>query len=84
MSVEIKEDIVVLCPHCNLCVLIEKLNCRIFRHGIIKKTGKQMDPHTPKELCDEYIKHEDIYGCGKPFMIVEHKTGFTAIICEYI
>uniref|UniRef100_A0A6C0DUW6 Uncharacterized protein n=1 Tax=viral metagenome TaxID=1070528 RepID=A0A6C0DUW6_9ZZZZ len=84
MSVELKEDIVVLCPHCNLCILIEKLNCRIFRHGIIKKTGKQMDPHAPKDICDEYIKHDDIYGCGKPFMIIEHENGFTAIVCDYI
>jgi hypothetical protein len=84
MSVEIKEDIVILCPHCNLCVLIEKLNCRIFRHGIIKNTGKQMDPHATKEVCDEQFKNDEIYGCGKPFMIIEHKSGFTAITCDYI
>jgi len=79
-----KEDIIVLCPHCRLCVLIEKLNCRIFRHGIVKKTGKQLDPHASKEICDEYIKENDIYGCGKPFLIIEHKDGFTAVACDYI
>jgi hypothetical protein len=43
-----------------------------------------MDPHAPKDICDEYIKHDDIYGCGKPFMIIEHENGFTAIVCDYI
>lgn len=81
---EIKEDIIVLCPHCNQFILIEKLNCRIFRHGIIKKTGKQIDSHESKDICEEYIKNDDIYGCGKPFMIIENNHELTAIVCDYI
>jgi hypothetical protein len=46
------ENIVVVCPYCQESVLIEKLNCCIFRHGVIKQTGKQMDPHLCKEKCD--------------------------------
>ena len=33
---------IIVCPHCNDYIIIEKLNCGIFRHGIIKETGKQM------------------------------------------
>ena len=29
-------DFIVECPHCKNPVLIEKLNCCIFRHGILK------------------------------------------------
>ena len=28
-------DSIVECPHCNEPIIIEKLNCGIFRHGII-------------------------------------------------
>ena len=49
-------DFVVECPHCKNPVLIEKLNCAIFRHGSLKSDGQQIDPHASKELCDYYIK----------------------------
>jgi hypothetical protein len=26
---------VVICPHCNEPVIIEKINCAIFRHGVL-------------------------------------------------
>lgn len=68
------------CPHCNGTVLIEELNCAIFRHGVFKKSGKQIPPHASKEDCDNWVKNNDIYGCGKPFKVVEKK----AVICEYI
>ena len=43
-------NIVIECPHCNQCILIEQLNCRIFRHGILKHNGTQINPHSPKDL----------------------------------
>jgi hypothetical protein len=47
---DVKEDLIVECPHCKDPVLIQQLNCRIFRHGTLKHNGIQMEPHTPKEL----------------------------------
>jgi hypothetical protein len=80
-----KIDLIVTCPHCNEFILIEKLNCKIFRHGILKETGIQINPHASKEDCDNYIKDNLIYGCGKPFLIIENKKNkFEAVICDYI
>ena len=70
----------VQCPHCNGSVLIEQLNCAIFRHGIFKETGKQIPPHASKEDCDKWVQLNEIHGCGKPFKVVEK----TAIICDYV
>jgi hypothetical protein len=61
------EELIVVCPHCSVLVLIEQLNCCIFRHGTIIESGKQIDPHAPKEICDFYALRNKIYGCGKPF-----------------
>jgi hypothetical protein len=74
----------IICPHCEEHVLIEKLNCCIFRHGIIKDTLKQMDPHCSKEECDRLFSCGLIYGCGKPFKITKTNDGIHVEICEYI
>lgn len=92
--------IIVICPHCKDPIIIEKINCGIFRHGEFKN-GKQIDPHLSKEMCDKLIKNKSIYGCGKPFKIIsknnnttgdnankiaenENDNKYEAIICEYI
>ena len=78
-------ELVVECPHCKECVVIEKLNCHIFRHGVLRETGKQMDPHAPKEVCDELSTNNQIFGCGKPFKVVKKEDGiYISEICEYI
>lgn len=83
-------NIIVECPHCKVQILIEQLNCCIFRHAIFKNNGKQIDPHTNKNLCDIYIQQNLIYGCGKPFKIIENISvttkcdKFIAIACDYI
>jgi hypothetical protein len=77
-------NIVVTCPHCNDQILIEQLNCKIFRHGILKSNNTQINPHASKEECEYYINNNLIYGCGKPFIIVENNNELTAVICEYI
>jgi hypothetical protein len=90
MDDEKPANLVVECPHCKEPVLIEKLNCCIFRHGVNKKNGKQIDPHSSKELCDFYIKKKLILGCGKPFQVIpnvnskDNDDKFIAIICDYI
>jgi hypothetical protein len=80
------KDIVVICPHCNEPVLIEQLNCKIFRHGRLINNGHQVDPHATKEVCDYFVSNNMIYGCGKPFRIInsEQDGTFVAIVCNYI
>ena len=78
-------DLIVYCPHCSEPILIEKLNCCIFRHGILIASGRQIDPHSPKELCDFYITNNKIFGCGKPFQVKRDINQlFFAEECEYI
>jgi hypothetical protein len=84
MSEEKKEEPILTCPHCKDLVLIKKINCAIFRHGILKKNGKQINPHSPKDLCDYYIKNDLIYGCGKPFRILNNDGVLETEICDYI
>ncbi len=80
-------DFVVECPHCFKPVLIEKINCAIFRHGTLKTNGQQIDPHALKELCDFYIEKDLINGCGKPFRLILNSVkdnNLYAIKCDYI
>lgn len=77
-------ETVIICPHCNFSIIIEKLNCGIFRHGILKSNGKQIDPHSSKELCDFYIKNNLAYGCCKPFRIIQCRDGYVVETCNYI
>jgi len=86
MSDNEKDDNIPLlqCPHCSDYIIIHKINCGIFRHGVMIKNGKQIDPHSSKELCDFYTKNKLIYGCGKPFKIIFIDDKFETEICDYI
>jgi hypothetical protein len=75
---------IVRCPHCNEYIAIEEVNCKIFRHGVFKNSGTQIDPHSPKNLCDYYVENNLIYGCGKPFLLVINNNIYTTEICNYI
>jgi len=68
------------CPHCYGEVQIIEMNCKIFRHGIYKKNNQQLDPHASEKICKQVFEEGLIYGCGKPFTIVENK----AVKCDYI
>jgi hypothetical protein len=82
---ELTKDIVVSCPHCQSPILIEQLNCKIFRHGIFITNGQQMNPHETKEVCEYFVANKMIYGCGKPFRIISATNGsLVAIVCGYI
>lgn len=74
------------CPHCELQIVIYKneINCAIFRHGVMKATGIQIGPHSSKAECDDLINKELIFGCGKPFKIINFNNEYKAEICEYI
>jgi hypothetical protein len=78
------EKPIVLCPHCNSEIIIEEVNCKIFRHGVYKATGEQMHPHAPKDECDKAVTEDTIYGCGKPFCIEYIDEKWIAILCDYI
>ena len=83
-----KESIIITnCPHCTTMVVVNKedINCAIFRHGILKETGKQIDPHASKDLCDALAREGRIYGCGKPFKLVRKDSLEWKIEkCDYI
>ena len=66
------------CPHCKVLIVVEEVNCAIFRCGIYKDTGLQVNPHLPQSECDAL--GDTIWGCGKPFRLVDDKL----IKCEYI
>jgi len=50
---------------------ITALNCGIFRCGIYKDNGQQINPHMSKDEVDKIKDH--IYGCGNPFQIINNK-----------
>lgn len=77
-------EFIITCPHCSNYIIIQKMNCGIFRHGVFIDSGKQIDPHANKQLCDDYITKKKIYGCGKPYQIIEEEGKYKAIICDYI
>ena len=64
-------SLLFVCPTCNIMIEITALNCGIFRCGIYKDDGLQINPHMSKEECNK-IK-DDIYGCGNPFQIINNK-----------
>jgi hypothetical protein len=82
------ELININCPHpdCGLLVVIDprEINCAIFRHGVYKKTGRQMSPHAPKPYCDQVFAQGLIYGCGKPFKLLKLDGKIVAVVCDYI
>lgn len=79
----IKDQPVLECPHCKEYIIIEKLNCGIFRHGVFKN-GRQVNPHSSKDICDNLFNKNLIYGCGKPFKITFVDDKFIVEICDYI
>jgi hypothetical protein len=75
---------VVECPYCNVSIVITKLNCSIFRCGILKKNNKQINPHLSKTDCDDLAEKNLIYGCAKPFKVILDNDKYTAIKCDYL
>ena len=71
------------CPHCDCEILINKINCKIFRHGVYKNNFKQINLHLDKNSCDKLIKNNLIYGCDKPFELILNNNEYIAIKCDY-
>lgn len=80
------EYFIILCPHCSAEILIFKneIACAIFRHGIYKSNGQQLNPHASKEECENAFNNGLIFGCGKPFRVSLNSNGLTAEECDYI
>lgn len=75
---------IIICPHCQLQIIIEEVNCQIFRHGVYKSSGEQLNPHASKDECDKAVVEGIIYGCGKPFRIDFIERKWIATVCDYI
>jgi hypothetical protein len=76
------------CPHCEVLTQVaeNEVNCQIFRHGTLKRTGIQVNPHASKAHCARLIKQDLVHGCCLPFKLF--RGGFGGIEyadkCEYI
>jgi len=82
------------CPHCDFytIVSINEVACSIFRHGsffINTPQGnviqtQQIDPHTPKNICDKLVTDKKIIGCGKPLKMDKIGNSFVVNKCDYL
>lgn len=72
-------NIIVNCPHCNDYIIIEQLNCGIFRHAILIDNYIQLNPHSKYSE----IPFNKIYGCGKPFKISIINNVYVVDVCDY-
>lgn len=77
---------IVKCPHCQEYIIIQELNCCIFRHGYFKDTNIQIPPHSTKEVCDNLVLKNLVYGCCKPFRVIFNNElkQYETIVCDYI
>lgn len=75
----------VTCPHCEgeIIVAEKEVNCKIFRHGVLKNKGKQVNPHAPKAECDRLVAEKRVFGCCKPFELIKKEDKWVAVKCEY-
>jgi len=77
-------NILVKCPNCEDITEITQINCGIFRHGVYKNSYQQLNPHLPEIECIRVYNLGLIYGCGKPFRIVQINGECIAEKCPYI
>ena len=74
---------VVECPHCKVSILIDALNCGVFRCGVWSDTGVQMNPHMTEEECHAALGQ--IWGCSRPFQVAVDVSGVMhSVPCGYI
>lgn len=71
---------IITCPNCYIPILIEAINCKVFRCGMFRINGEPINPHANKNECEYYINNNIIYGCGSPF----YYDGINdPVLCEY-
>lgn len=78
------EEIIVICPYCSEHIIIEKLNCGIFRHGQYKDNYRQVSPHMTKSKCLKLLSEKKVNGCMGPFKVIKDDKEWKAIKCDYI
>jgi hypothetical protein len=59
------------CPWCQGMIIVNtnQINCRIFRHAVLKETNQPTNPHMSKSEMDILIAQDKIWGCGGPFRL---------------
>jgi hypothetical protein len=79
-------DLELICPHCNETFIVSKkdINCAIFRHAVYRHNMMPINPHEKKEICESLLEQGKIYGCAKPFKILQKNEEYTTEICDYI
>ena len=86
-KVEIDEDFYIFdCPNCQNKIIVNKndTNCKIFRHGVYKKNYQQINPHSSLKDCQNFILNNLIFGCSKPFKLIDMNDGLYVDVCDYI
>lgn len=81
------DKLIFQCPHCFLFVEVLKneLNCKIFRHAVIKNTNQNINPHASESECNSLVMTETVIGCAKPFQIVQiSNESYKVQPCGYI
>lgn len=79
---DVTEDFVFLCPWCKQMADVprDRLNCKIFRHGLHVGTFQPINPHASQDECERLLREGQIFeGCGKPFSF----DGQVAKKCDY-
>jgi len=84
--IEYEDFYIFQCPHCDEFITVHKneLFCKIFRHAVYKDSGKQISPHSSKEICDKLVLEDKVMGCAKPFQVVINGSDMFAEVCDYI
>jgi len=68
------------CPHCGGGIIIEQLNCGIFRHAVMKSDNSPINPHASLAECQNLLNNNLILGCAGPI----RWTGNGFEKCDYI
>lgn len=81
-----REYKILICPYCECEIWIyrDEIACGIYRHGVYKMNGEQINPHMGKMECDRLYERGEIYGCGKPFRVVIVDSEMRIEECGYI
>jgi|TARA_Y100000389_G_C17446682_1_gene512058 hypothetical protein len=84
------EYLIFECPHCELFIQVLKTEtrCCVFRHGAYKSdVNEQVPPHTAKNICEQLLKDDKVYGCCCPFYFCKDNDNINnsvVIMCDYI
>lgn len=82
---------IVTCPHCSTPVVIEQVNCAIFRHAAWRTTLEPVPPHATKTELETWASEGKIHGCARPFRLIprprqapSEAIEYEAVACDYL